>query len=110
MESEGFTFKFLWTPTDLIACRIRLYSTRSLKPLGTLNYHKAGCQALFFARSHGRSINVGDGSDVEEDDDEDEDEMTASEKEERARWLISGGKDDRICTWALVSFEKQDQK
>jgi hypothetical protein len=109
MESEGFAFKFLWTPTDSIARRICLYSTRSLKPLGTLNYHKAGCQALFFARSHGRSINAGDGSeDVKEEDDDDE--MTASEKEERARWLISGGKDDRICTWALMSFEKQDQK
>ena len=99
----------MWTPTDLITHRIRLYSTRSLKPLGTLNYHKAACQALFFARSRGKSIGVGDGSeDVEEE--EEDDEMTATEKEERARWLISGGKDDRLCTWALMSFEKQDQK
>ncbi|KAJ7637684.1 WD-40 repeat-containing protein [Mycena polygramma] len=28
-----------------------LYSTKNLKPLGTLRYHKSGCQALEFARS-----------------------------------------------------------
>jgi len=31
--------------------RVRLFSTKSFKPLGTLNYHKAAVQALAFARA-----------------------------------------------------------
>jgi hypothetical protein len=83
-----------------------LYSTRSLKALGTLQHHKEGCQAIAFARSPRRTLSSGDRSEDVQDEDEDE-EMTPAEKEERARWLISGGKESRVCIWALISFEKR---
>ncbi|KAJ7632862.1 WD-40 repeat-containing protein [Roridomyces roridus] len=73
--------------------RIRLYSTKTLRPLGTLRYHKIGCQALEFARS------------VDSEEDEDE-EMSAAEREARGRWLAAGSKDHRVSLWALISFEK----
>ncbi|KAJ7475767.1 WD40-repeat-containing domain protein [Mycena latifolia] len=63
--------------------KIRLYSTKSLKPLGTLRYHKSGCQAVEFARSE--STGGGEESDSE-------DEMTAGEREARGRWLAAGAK------------------
>jgi hypothetical protein len=76
--------------------RVRLYSTKSIKPLGTLAYHKEACQAVAFAHNlvpapvelHG-----------ERDDDDD------NGTEERARWLASGGKDGRITLWPLIDFE-----
>ncbi|KAF8271203.1 WD40 repeat-like protein [Lactarius quietus] len=76
--------------------RVRLFSTKSFKPLGTLVHHKAGTgiQALAFA--HGRG-----GGGVDEDDD---DEMTMGEKARRARWLVSGGKDGRVVIWELMDF------
>ncbi|KAF8968172.1 WD-40 repeat-containing protein [Flammula alnicola] len=67
--------------------KVRLYSTKSFKPLGTLKYHKSACQC------------------VDAHDDED-DEMTSEEKAERCRWLIAGAKDNRISIWSLMSFEK----
>ncbi|KAJ3995642.1 WD-40 repeat-containing protein [Lentinula boryana] len=84
--------------------RIRLYSTSSLKPLGTLKYHKDGCQALSFATM----ISTDPGSRYkEQDQDADEDEdMLDEEKMQRGRWLMSGGKDNRIAIWELISFEK----
>lgn len=75
--------------------RIRLYSTRTLKPLGTLQYHKNGCQSVAFARSLDVPV-------VEEMDEE----MSEEEKEERSRWLIGGGKDGRVSIWVLMNFEK----
>src|ERR1700733_11818430 len=35
--------------TSLQPFSIRLYATRTMKPLGTLKYHKTGCQVLEFA-------------------------------------------------------------
>ncbi|KAJ3971907.1 WD40-repeat-containing domain protein [Lentinula raphanica] len=79
--------------------KIRLYSTKSFKPLGTLNYHKESCQALCFATSTGADAD----SQEQEDDDED---IPDDEKIQRGRWLVSGGKDKRIAIWKLISFMK----
>jgi hypothetical protein len=68
-----------------------------VKPLGALDYHKAGCQAVAFARP----LRHTNDSHIEGDD-----EMTAQEKEERCRWLVGGGKDGRISVWTLMSFQK----
>ena len=81
--------------------RIRLYSTKSFKPLGTLKYHKSACQCLEFARS----IRVEENPDVEEIDSDDE-ELSKEEKLNRSRWLFAGGKDNRVSIWPLMSFEK----
>ncbi|KAI9513313.1 WD40 repeat-like protein [Russula earlei] len=96
--------------------RVRLFSTTSLKPLGTLIYHKAAVQALAFARAsplapppdrhrhrHRRHDDLPPIDDEDEEEDE-EDEMTAEEKLARSRWLVSGGKDGRVVIWALRDF------
>ena len=83
--------------------RIRLYSTRTLKPLGTLKYHKTGCQAVEFARS---IESVGTAGNYYTGEDEDQYEMSEEEKAERVRWLVGGGKDSRVTMWQLTSFEK----
>ncbi|KAL1708003.1 WD40-repeat-containing domain protein [Schizophyllum commune] len=72
---------------------IRLYSTKTLKPLGTLRYHKTSVQAL-------PSSTAEDLADDSESDDDDGDSA------ERERWLIAGGKDNRLTIWALQSFER----
>ncbi|KAJ7034964.1 WD-40 repeat-containing protein [Mycena alexandri] len=79
--------------------KIRLYSTKNLKPLGTLRYHKSGCQAAEFARS----VDVTTPAEADEDED---DEMTVEEREARGRWLAAGAKDHRVSLWTLISFEK----
>jgi len=73
---------------------VRLYSTKSFKPLGTLQYHKAACQAAEFARSQW----------VDKGDDDDDDEK---EKARRSHWLVSGGKDQRPTVWELMDFSKK---
>jgi hypothetical protein len=74
-----------------------------MKPLGTLKYHKTSCQVLEFARVVD-TVTVR-GKPVEDDEDS-EDEMSEHEKAARARWLIGGGKDNRISVWSLMSFTK----
>jgi len=78
----------------MVFFRVRLYSTKSFKSLGTLVHHKQSCQALTFA------------SDVRSADKEVDDDMTLTEKYQRSRWLITAGKDTRVSIWALMSFEK----
>lgn len=80
--------------------RVRLYSTRKLKPLGTLRYHKSACQTLAFSRSL-----LGEIDDNAEKDDDD-DEMSRVEKEERSRWLYAGAQDNRVSIWPLIAFDK----
>ncbi|KAG7440806.1 WD40 repeat-like protein [Guyanagaster necrorhizus] len=77
--------------------QIRLYSTKSFKPLGTLKYHKNGCRAIAFARSL---------SECQIDADDDEDGMSKQEREERSRWLIGGAKDKLVTIWSLIAFNK----
>jgi hypothetical protein len=86
-----------------------LYSTKSLKPLGTLVYHKGICQAVAFARSlrgtHEKfEIGVVGGAPEDEASD-DEDEISEEQKKQRARWLVSGGKDSRVSIWELMDFD-----
>jgi len=81
--------------------KIRLYSTKSFKPLGTLKYHKTACQCLEFARS----LQIAENPDLEEIDSDDE-ELSKEEKLNRSRWLVAGGKDSRVSIWSLMSFTK----
>jgi hypothetical protein len=81
---------------DTYECRVRLYSTKSIKPLGTLAYHKEACQAVAFAHNLVQAPVELHGEGDDEDDDGTED---------MARWLASGGKDGRIALWPLIDFE-----
>jgi ASTRA-associated protein 1 len=75
---------------------IRLYSTKKFKALGTLEYHKSGCFALAFARPLAPE-------EAQEDEDYELEELIA-----RGQWLVSGGKDSRVCIWPLISFSKKE--
>lgn len=100
--------------------RIRLYSIKTFKPLGTLDYHKDGVQALAFARSgippqlrpsqsqsgSGVAPKLAEEDEGVADDDDDDDEFSNSEIEARKRWLVAGGKDGRISVWELMDFIK----
>jgi ASTRA-associated protein 1 len=93
---------------DILLSRIRLYSTKTLKPLGTLNYHKDGCQIVVFARSLPYTASPADvGKSVlsEDEESDDEEEMNERERKARTRWLASGGKDHRVSIWSLMSFD-----
>lgn len=82
---------------------IRLYSTKSFKPLGKLKYHKIACQCLEFARS----IPIEENPGVDEENDSDDEELSNEEKLNRSRWLVAGVKDNRVSIWSLMSFDKQ---
>ncbi|KAL5525622.1 hypothetical protein ACEPAG_6958 [Sanghuangporus baumii] len=87
--------------------KIRLFSTKTFKPLGTLSYHTKSCQALVFAHSSAlSSVPDANVSRVTEDENDDEDDLTQEEKEARTRWLASGSQDCRIAIWQLISFSK----
>ena len=79
--------------------RVRLYSTKTLKPLGTLEYHKKSCQAVAFARYEHELLRP-------VDDGEDDEEITKEERAERRRWLAAGSQDNRVSLWSLISFER----
>ncbi|OCH94431.1 WD-40 repeat-containing protein [Obba rivulosa] len=85
--------------------KIRLYSVKTLKPLGTLDYHKKNCQSLAFARSS--SLRSGAAGTTSRSAEDSEDEMTDEEKEERCRWLAAGGYDHRVSIWALIDFQSK---
>ncbi|KAF9466576.1 WD-40 repeat-containing protein [Collybia nuda] len=78
--------------------KIRLYTTRTLKPLGTLEYHKTSCQVVEFSRSADTV--------VAREEDESDNEISEDEKLNRTRWLVGGGKDNRVSVWPLISFQK----
>lgn len=87
-----------------LSSRVRLYSTKTLKLLGTLVHHKQGCQTVTFASHIDRVPLCGD---LKEDDySSDEDEITVEEKHARGRWLIAGSTDAKVSIWALMDFEK----
>jgi len=91
--------------------RIRLFSAISLKPLGTLSYHRETVHTLAFASSptsklpadadEASILELGQGDDEDEDE---EDEEGAGRDVPRERWLASGGKDKRIALWGLKDF------
>ncbi|EIM90838.1 WD40 repeat-like protein [Stereum hirsutum FP-91666 SS1] len=86
--------------------KIRLYSTKSFKPLGTLRYHKDSVQALAWAHSPTTKAQTRTQTKTRKQTQarEDEDEIDEGEKEKRGRWLISGGKDGRVAIWELMDF------
>ncbi|EGN98932.1 hypothetical protein SERLA73DRAFT_168506 [Serpula lacrymans var. lacrymans S7.3] len=92
--------------------KVRLYSTKTMKPLGTLEYHKQSCQAVAFARST-PSMEKEHDSTVQSgllevtDDEESDDEMSEEEMRKRGLWLVAGGKDSRLSVWTLMSFDKR---
>lgn len=83
----------------MLVLRIRIYSIKTLKPLGALSYHKTSIQALTFAQSI-----TGAWEPLIER--EDEDGMTVEEKQARAMWLIAGDKEGRISLWNLMELER----
>jgi ASTRA-associated protein 1 len=72
---------------------IRLYSTKTCKPLGTLTYHRTSCQAMAFAHFCQ--------NDVESD------QVKQREIDDIQHWLASGGKDGRIALWKLDDFTRK---
>lgn len=86
---------------------IRLFSTRSFKPLGTLPYHRDTCHVLAFANaplplSSASDDGEGDaGGEDERSDDDDDSGLVRG----RGRWLASGGTDARVAVWELMDFE-----
>ncbi|KAF9805046.1 hypothetical protein IEO21_09207 [Rhodonia placenta] len=79
--------------------KVRLYSTKSVKPLGTLVYHKKNCQSVSFARYGTSAADVGS---VPGDDSEGE--MGEEDQAERSRWLAVGSQDCRVSIWGLMNF------
>ncbi|KAG8955637.1 ASTRA complex subunit [Tulasnella sp. 424] len=77
--------------------KIRLYSTKSFKPLGSLDYHKGVLQSVAFAYPDSASLSLSN-------ENEDEDEFGPEEKEKRSRWLGSAGVDKRVAIWELMDF------
>lgn len=77
-----------------------------MKSLGTLKYHKTGCQSVEFSRSIDVMKDAIFGDENRDDGVESEDEMSHDEKVRRARWLVGGGKDHRVSIWALMNFDK----
>ncbi|KAF9236702.1 WD40-repeat-containing domain protein [Melanogaster broomeanus] len=87
--------------------KVRLYSTKNFKSLGTLVYHKETCQALAFASSfNDRATDWDPDNNASKEAEEGEDDMTNEEKQQRGRWLIVTGKDCRVSIWGLMSFER----
>ena len=59
---------------------------------------------MVFARSSLPTVPPGvEGSAGNEESDDDEDE--ADEIKMRTRWLVGGGKDNRVSIWTLISFD-----
>ncbi|KAG9050939.1 ASTRA complex subunit [Tulasnella sp. UAMH 9824] len=79
--------------------KIRLYSTKSFKSLGSLDYHKGVLQSVAFAHPESTTPSPSSG-------DEDDDELGPEDKEKRTRWLISAGVDKRVAIWELMDFTK----
>ncbi|KAG8905552.1 ASTRA complex subunit [Tulasnella sp. 403] len=76
--------------------KIRLYSTKSFKSLGTLSYHKGGCQCVTFASPDSAAPHPGDP----------DDDIDAEDREKHARWLVSGATDKRVVVWELMDFDR----
>lgn len=91
---------------------VRLYSTKSLKPLGALEYHRDTCHVVAFpstAPPPSRTATAGeDGDDGGDDDldDSDSDGEAADARPRMARWLVSGGLDGRVGVWELMDFQR----
>lgn len=91
--------------------RVRLYSTKSFKSLGTLDYHREAAYAVAFAHSIYTSDEVPldpvkPNKGNHKEDEEDEEGWSAEDSQKRARWLVSSGKEGRLAFWELGTFER----
>ncbi|KZV88287.1 WD40 repeat-like protein [Exidia glandulosa HHB12029] len=77
--------------------KIRLYSTKSFKSLGSLTYHREGCFCVSFSHP------VDGGSAASEDPGEPL-AMTGDELIQRSTWLAAGSKDSRVSIWQLFDL------
>lgn len=82
---------------------IRLYSTRSLKSLGTLSFHRDTCHVVTFAQAPLDQAAIT----AAENSDSDDEEANERAQETRKKWLVSGGHDGRVAVWELMEFERK---
>lgn len=83
--------------------KIRLYSTKSFKSLGTLVYHREGCFCVAFANDidYATSMPEDPGNPLA---------MTVDEVVQRSRWLAAGSKDSRVTVWNLIDLDGADAR
>lgn len=86
--------------------KIQLYSTKTFKSLGSLEYHKNSCQSVAFAHLNPQGSLPEVRAIPLEADEESEDDMGVEDKRERNLWLVAGGQDSRVSIWPLMSFGK----
>jgi hypothetical protein len=93
---------------------VRLYSTKSFKPLGRLDYHRDTCHVVAFPtlrsaneKSSSAAAGTSDGLEDDESDLDDDGMTTGAAGPVMERWLASGGLDGRVAVWALMDFERQ---
>lgn len=79
--------------------RIRLFSAATLKPLGTLAYHRESVQALAWGNVEHAPPPRDCTAALGDSDDESDDEET--EAGDPQSWLASGAKDRRIALWSV---------
>jgi len=105
MASTSLTF---WSGSMIDIGRIRLFSTATFKPLGTLAYHRDSVQALAFAQppipGGDDAESVAETLELGAEDSEEEDGVELDGVPPRERWLASGGKDRRGALWGLMDF------
>ena len=80
--------------------RARVYSTKTMKELAVLKWHKEGCYALAFANVSETAITA---DDVETDGSLRKRDLTVSEqrtaKARSTHWLAAGSKDGKVSLW-----------
>lgn len=85
--------------------RIRVYSVKTLKELAVLKWHKEGCYATAFARTHESAATDDAGGKAEEEGDLVKRDLTVSEqrveKARRTHWLAAGSKDGKVSLWDI---------
>lgn len=80
--------------------RMRVYSTKAMKELAVLKWHKEGCYALAFAHVQDDTPN----SDADDDTMVQKSTTVAEKREEKARmthWLAAGSKDGKVSLWDI---------
>jgi ASTRA-associated protein 1 len=81
--------------------RGRVYSTKSLKELAVLKWHKEGCYALAFAQMY--NVPAQSSTDTEGIQDIVERKLTVSqkrtEKTKTTHWIAAGSKDGKVSLW-----------
>ena len=83
--------------------RVRVYSTKTLKELAVLKWHKDGCYSTAFAEVRERSEHVdsGESTEVEKMSALDLIKHERSVKAQEMHWLAVGGKDGKISLWDI---------